>query len=54
MLIINKMRFYYIYCILLDKNTFYQNDKCTQNKAVTINKLKVDLKVRDGILMTYQ
>lgn len=48
------MIFYYIYCILLDKNTFNQNDKCTQNKAVTINKLKVDLKVRDGILVTYQ
>lgn len=38
----------------MDKNTFYQNDKCTQNKAVPIIKLKVDLKVRDGVLMTYQ
>lgn len=54
MLIINEMIFFYIYCILLDKNTFYQNDKCTQNKAVPISKLKVDLKVRHGVLMTYQ
>lgn len=55
MLMINEMISFNIYSILWCKNTFfYQKDKCTQNKAVPSSKLKVDLKVKKGVLMTYK